>query len=62
MAYFRRGEKTLLVAGNFQAQAQRMRLPSPARALLLNNLEELDADAQSVLLAPWQLVVFELEV
>ena len=61
MAYFRRGEKTLLVAGNFQAQAQRMRLPSPARALLLNNLEELDADAQSVLLAPWQLVVFELE-
>ncbi len=61
MAYFRRGEKTLLAAGNFQAQAQRMRLPSPVRALLLNNLETLDADAQSVLLAPWQLLVFELE-
>ena len=62
MAYFRRGEKTLLAAGNFQAQAQRMRLPSPVRRLLLNNLETLDADVQSVLLAPWQLLVFELEV
>ncbi|MCR5576508.1 MAG: alpha-glucosidase [Oscillospiraceae bacterium] len=60
MAYFRRGEKTLLVAGNFQAEAQDMLLPSPARTLVLNNLDELSAERDTVHLKPWQLVVFEL--
>ena len=60
MAYFRRGEKTLLVAGNFQGAAQDMALPSPARAAALNNLDTLDLDETCLHLAPWQLVVLEL--
>ncbi len=61
MAYLRRGEKTLLVAGNFQALPQGMRMPCPARELLLNNLDSVDTDGTTLRLAPWQLVVFELE-
>ena len=61
MAYLRRGEKTVLVAGNFQGEPQDMRLPAPLRKLLLNNLETLDADGETLRLAPWQLVVAETE-
>ena len=60
MAYFRRGERTLLVAGNFQGEAQDMALPSPARAAVLNNLDVLEMDDACVHLAPWQLAVFEM--
>ena len=61
MAYLRRGEKTVLVAGNFQGEPQDMRLPAPLRKLLLNNLETLDADRETLHLAPWQLAVAEVE-
>ncbi len=61
MAYLRRGERTVLVAGNFQGEPQDMRLPAPLRKLLLNNLETLDADGETLHLAPWQLAVVEVE-
>ena len=61
MAYLRRGGKTVLVAGNFQGEPQAMRLPAPLKKLLLNNLEALDADGETLHLAPWQLVVAEVE-
>ena len=61
MAYLRRGEKTVLVAGNFQGEPQDMRLPAPLRKPLLNNLETLDADGETLHLAPWQLIVAEVE-
>ena len=61
MAYLRRGERTLLVAGNFQAEEQDMLLPGPVRALLLNNLESYSQNGESVHLLPWQLLVLELE-
>ena len=61
MAYLRRGGKTVLVAGNFQGEPQAMRLPAPLKKLLLNNLETLDADGETLHLAPWQLVVAEVE-
>lgn len=61
MAYLRRGERTLLVAGNFQAEEQDMLLPGPVRALLLNNLESFSQNGESVHLLPWQLLVLELE-
>ena len=61
MAYLRRGEKTVLVAGNFQGEPQDMRLPGSLKKLLLNNLETLDADGETLHLAPWQLAVAEVE-
>ena len=61
MAYLRRGERTVLVAGNFQGEPQDMRLPAPLRKLLLNNLETLDTEGETLHLAPWQLAVAEVE-
>ena len=61
MAYLRLGGKTVLVAGNFQGEPQDMRLPAPLKKLLLNNLETLDADGETLHLAPWQLIVAEVE-
>ena len=61
MAYLRRGDKTLLVAGNFQARPQDMHLPGSVKELLLSNLDTIDADGETLHLAPWQFVVFELK-
>ena len=63
MAYTRQGGgKTLLVLGNFSAEAQSLPLPSPSRAVLLNNLADLAQGERgaSVTLAPWQAVVLAL--
>lgn len=61
LPYFRRGEgQDLLVAGNFQETAQDMALPGAVKALLLNNLEECNAAAGVLHLAPWQFVVLEV--
>ena len=61
MAYLRRGGNTVLVAGNFQGEPQDMRLPAPLKKPLLNNLETLDTDGETLHLAPWQLIVAEVE-
>ena len=60
MAYFRRGDRTLLVAGNFRSEERTMPLPGEIRALLINNLPELSAADGAVRLAPWQFLVLEL--
>ena len=60
MAYFRRGEKTLLVAGNFQGEAQEMLLPSTVEQVLVNNLGEFAAEGGALHLRPWQFVVLAL--
>ena len=60
MAYFRKGERTLLVAGNFQNEAQSMFLPTTVKEVLINNLNCFDADAGSLRLGPWQFVVLAL--
>ena len=36
MAYLRKGEKTLLVAGNYQTEPQEMKLPAPIQKVLMN--------------------------
>lgn len=60
MAYFRRGEKTLLVVGNFQAAPQDMRLPKVIRKVLINNLPALAEENGSLRLRGWQFIVAEL--
>lgn len=60
MAYFRRGDRVLLIAGNFQAAPQVMALPGPAGTVLLNNLETLERTPQGLALAGYQFVVVEL--
>lgn len=62
MAYFRRGDaKTLLVMGNFQKDAQKVRLPGAVRRVLLNNLDSWEEDNGTVWLRGWQFAVLEMQ-
>ena len=60
MAYFRRGERCLLVAGNFQGEPQDMLLPELVKKTLLNNCDALIIKDSSVCLEAWQFVILEL--
>jgi len=61
MSYFRRGERTLLVAGSFQKEPQALPLPSPVRAVLLNNLDTLEREGGAIRLQGFQFLVLELD-
>lgn len=62
MAYFRRGAgQTLLVAGNFQGEAQDMALPGAVKAVLLSNLEDAALQSGVFHMAPWQFAILELD-
>ncbi len=62
MAYHRKGEKDLLVIGNFQRDPQTAVLPSPCKNVLLNNYKDLDMekDNSAVRLKGYQAIVIEL--
>lgn len=60
MAYFRRGERTLLAAGNCTGEALRMPLPGAARRVILSNTERYQIQDGELLLAPWQFVLLEV--
>lgn len=60
MAYFRRGNQTLLVAGSFQGEPQDLPLTGEVKAVLLNNLDELDREGNVIHLKGWQFVALEL--
>ena len=62
MAYFRKGEtQTLLVIGNFQKDAQEVRLPGAVKHVLINNLESWKEEGSTVQMCGWQFVVLEME-
>ena len=42
IAYFRKGEKTLLVLANFQKNPRKVQLPAPAKKVVLNNKESVN--------------------
>lgn len=60
MAYYRKGDKTLLVAGNYQTRPQWMKLPAPIRKVLVNNLPSLEEKDGGILLAGYQFLVLEI--
>ena len=61
MAYYRKGDKTLLVLGNFQKTPQTVKLPAPYKEILLNNYPALKITEDSVVLDDYQAVILELE-
>ena len=61
MAYYRKGDKTLLVLGNFQKAPQTVKLPAPYKEILLNNYPALKVTEDSVVLDDYQAVILELE-
>ena len=61
MAYYRKGDKTLLVLGNFQKAPQTVKLPVSYKEILLNNYPALKITEDSVVLDDYQAVSLELE-
>ena len=60
IAYTRNADKKILIAANFQREPQKMALPSTVSNVLLNNLNTVSYNDNSVTLEGYQLVVFEL--
>lgn len=60
MAYYRKGDKTLLVVGNYQWEEQEITLPSECKKVLINNYPDMFLDGNSVKLHGYQVLVVEL--
>lgn len=60
MAYHRKGEKDLLVIGNFQKEPQTITLPSSVKRVLLNNYPQISQDGSDIQLHSYQALVLEL--
>ena len=60
MAYYRKGDKTLLVIGNYQTQEQTIALPAPYKSVLLNNYNDVVLNGNEVTLHGYQALILEL--
>lgn len=60
MAYYRKGDKTLLVVGNYQWDEQEITLPSECKRVLINNYPDMVLDGNLVKLHGYQVLVVEL--
>lgn len=60
MAYYRRGDKDLLVIGNFQKEEQTIALPSACKKVLLNNYPDVSMNDTSLTLHSYQALILEL--
>ena len=62
MAYYRKGDKTLLVVGNYQRQEQEIALPAAYRKVLLNNYADIAEENGTIRLHGYQVLILEMEV
>ncbi len=60
MAYYRKGDKTLLVVGNYQREAQEIVLPGGHRKVLLNNYGDVAEDNGRIRLYGYQVLILEM--
>ena len=60
MAYYRKGDKTLLVIGNYQMEAQAVELPSEYKKVLLNNDADLALEGLTLKLKGYQVIIIEM--
>ncbi len=60
MAYYRKGDRTLLVIGNYQRDEQEVTLPAPCRNILLNNYPDILMENSVLKLHGYQVLVLEL--
>ena len=60
MAYYRKGEKTLLVIGNYQKEEQELLLPNSYKKVLLNNYPHLSQEKNKLLLRGYQVLILEM--
>lgn len=60
MAYYRKGERTLLVVGNFQKEKQEITLPAPYKKVLLNNDKNIVESNETITLQGYQVLILEM--
>lgn len=60
MAYYRKGDKTLLVIGNYQSGKQAVTLPLPYTKVLLNNYVDITREGSTILLHGYQVLILEM--
>lgn len=60
MAYYRKGERTLLVMGNFQRERRSVVIPGGYKKVLLNNYKELGEEGEKLFLNGYQFLVLEV--
>lgn len=60
MAYYRKGDKTLLIVGNYQRDSQTISLDTPYQKVLLNNYKENPQDRQTIQLQGYQVLILEV--
>ncbi len=61
MAYYRKGEKNILVIGNFQKEEQTVELPSAFKKVLLNNDSSFKIEGNQLFLNGYQAVILEMQ-
>lgn len=61
MAYYRKGDKTLLVVGNYQRQEQEIELPAAYRKVLLNNYADIVEENGTIRLHGYQVLILDME-
>lgn len=60
MAYYRKGEKTLMVVGNYQNEVQEITLPSDCQNILLNNYADITQNGNTIQMYGYQVLILEL--
>lgn len=60
MAYYRKGERTLLIVGNFQRERQEITLPAPYKKVLLNNDKDIVEEKGTITLQGYQVLILEM--
>lgn len=60
MAYYRKGERTLLVVGNFQREQQEITLSAPYKKVLLNNDKNVVENNGTITLQGYQVLILEM--
>ena len=60
MAYYRKADKTLLVIGTYQKEAQEVKLPGTYRQVLLNNFPDLTEEYNILKLHGYQVIILEM--
>ncbi|MDE6389346.1 MAG: alpha-glucosidase [Lachnospiraceae bacterium] len=60
MAYYRKGDKTLLVVGNYQREKQEITLPFSYSKVLLNNYKEVTEENGAIRLYGYQVLILEM--
>lgn len=60
MAYYRKGDKTLLVVGNYQNEEQEITLPGEVKNILLNNYQDVAQNGNTIRMHGYQAFILEL--